>query len=167
MRELFFEDGLQFQPEDGQKIIPAQDLQVTRQKEDLLKLVCIGEDGRQEQLLIGLRSGKGVDWYEAEKSAAAIKQYYQADWNCEVMYERIYQHLQKGGEPEQLSLLGVQVEQQGALYYVTYTEDINDEEKLLVKLAVQPEGGLKTEQWKVIAAKQWNYDERIDVWNGE
>lgn len=65
VRELFFEDGLQFQPEDGQKIIPAQDLQVTRQKEDLLKLVCIGEDGRQEQLLIGLRSGKGVDWYEA------------------------------------------------------------------------------------------------------
>ena len=32
VRELFFEDGLQFQPEDGQKIIPAQDLQVTRQK---------------------------------------------------------------------------------------------------------------------------------------
>ena len=53
------------------------------------------------------------------------------------------------------------------MYYVTYTEDINDEEKLLVKLAVQPEGGLKTEQWKVIAAKQWNYDEHIDVWNGE
>lgn len=54
-----------FSRRDGQKIIPAQDLQVTRQKEDLLKLVCIGEDGRQEQLLIGLRSGKGVDWYEA------------------------------------------------------------------------------------------------------
>ena len=65
----------------------------------------------------------------AEKSAAAIQQYYQADWNCEVMYEQIYQHLQKGGAPEQLSALGVQVEQQGALYYVTYTEDINDEEK--------------------------------------
>lgn len=103
----------------------------------------------------------------AEKSAAVIQQYYQADWNCEVMYEQIYQHLQKGGAPEQLSALGVQVEQQGALYYVTYTEDINDEEKLLVKLAVQRKAGLKTEQWKVIAAKQWNYDEHIDVWNGE
>lgn len=42
----------------------------------------------------------------AEKSAAVIQQYYQADWNCEVMYEQIYQHLQKGGAPEQLSCIG-------------------------------------------------------------
>lgn len=30
MRELYFEDGLQFQPEDGEKIIAVQDLQVTQ-----------------------------------------------------------------------------------------------------------------------------------------
>lgn len=62
--ELFFEDGLQFQPEDGQKIIPAKDLEVSWKAKDLLLLTCISEDERQEQLIVYLHSGKGVDSYE-------------------------------------------------------------------------------------------------------
>ena len=63
MRELYFEDGLQFQPEDGEKIIAVQDLQVTPVSDDLLRLVCISAEGRQEQLLVYLHSGKGADNY--------------------------------------------------------------------------------------------------------
>ena len=44
MRELYFEDGLQFQPEDGEKIIAVQDLQVTPVSDDLLRLVCISAE---------------------------------------------------------------------------------------------------------------------------
>lgn len=62
--ELFFEDGLQFQKEDGQKIVPAKDLRVEQKSNDLLLLTCTSEDGRQEQLIVYLHSGKGVDVYE-------------------------------------------------------------------------------------------------------
>lgn len=63
VRELYFEDGLQFQPEDGEKIVAVQDLQITQMNEDLLRLVCVSADGRQEQLLVYLHSGKGADSY--------------------------------------------------------------------------------------------------------
>lgn len=63
VRELYFEEGLQFQPEDGEKIIAVQDLKITRLRDDLLRLTCISADGRQEQLLVYLHSGKGVDRY--------------------------------------------------------------------------------------------------------
>ncbi len=64
VRELFFEDGLEFQPEDGQVVVAAADLQVRKKTENLLQLTCVGEDGRREQLLAYLRSGKGADGYE-------------------------------------------------------------------------------------------------------
>ena len=63
VRELFFEDGLQFLPEDGQPVVPARALQVTQKSDTLIELVCTGEDGQQEELLLYLHSGKGADVY--------------------------------------------------------------------------------------------------------
>ena len=63
VRELFFEDGLQFLPEDGQPVVPAKTLQVKRKSDTLIQLICIGEDGRQEELLLYLRGEKGADFY--------------------------------------------------------------------------------------------------------
>ena len=64
VRELFFEDGLQFQPEDGQVVVAAAGLQISKKTENLLQLVCASEEGRQAQIFIHLRSGKGEDVYE-------------------------------------------------------------------------------------------------------
>ena len=61
VRELFFEEGLEFQPENGQIVIPAKGLQVTYKADNLLQLECIGQDDRQETLLIYLHSGKGAE----------------------------------------------------------------------------------------------------------
>lgn len=63
VRELYFEEGLQFQPENGEKIIAVQDLQITQVSDDLLRLLCVSAEGRQEQLLVYLHSGKGADSY--------------------------------------------------------------------------------------------------------
>ena len=63
VRELFFEDGLQFQPEDGQIVIAAG-LQISKKTESLLQLVCTNEEGRKAQLFVHLRSEKGEDAYE-------------------------------------------------------------------------------------------------------
>lgn len=57
VRELFFEDGLEFQPADGAVVIPAQDLQIVQKTDQLLQLTCISEQGRQNELLVYLRSG--------------------------------------------------------------------------------------------------------------
>ena len=56
----------------------------------------------------------------AEKSAAAVQQYYAADWQCEAIYEQIYDSLQSGVEAARLQVPGVQVEQQNEIIYLTY-----------------------------------------------
>ncbi len=63
VRELFFEEGLSFQPDDGQTIVPAESLTVTVLAENLIQLECTGETGNRETLTIYLRSGKGADFY--------------------------------------------------------------------------------------------------------
>jgi hypothetical protein len=63
VRELFFEDGLLFQPGDGQTIVPARELSVEASAENLIQLECVGETGNQETMTIYLRSGKGADCY--------------------------------------------------------------------------------------------------------
>jgi hypothetical protein len=60
LRELYFEDGLEFQPEDGQAILAIDGLQIYQKTENLLQLVCTNDAGRQEQVLVYLRSGKGA-----------------------------------------------------------------------------------------------------------
>ena len=93
----------------------------------------------------------------AEKSTLAVQQYYAADWQC----------LQTGGGIEQLEPLGVQIEQADGVQYLTYAADIDAEQQLQVRLAVWPDGCVQTEQWKVVAAREWEYKDGIAVWDGE
>jgi hypothetical protein len=102
----------------------------------------------------------------AEKAALALQQYYQADWNCETRYEDIARQLQDGVAPEQLQALDVELEQVDGIYYLRYAEPIDENQQLQVCLAVLPEGRLETKQWKVVAVQDWNYDETIEVWDG-
>jgi hypothetical protein len=52
------------------------------------------------------------------------------------------------------------------IYYLRYAEPIDENQQLQVCLAVLPEGCLETKQWKVVAVQDWNYDETIEVWDG-
>ena len=63
VRELFFEDGLQFHPADGQPVIAAQNLDVELAAGNLLRLTCVTKAGVQEEVLLYLRSVKGADVY--------------------------------------------------------------------------------------------------------
>ena len=103
----------------------------------------------------------------AEKSALAVQQYYAADWQCEEIYQQIVQCLQTGGGIEQLEPLGVQIEQAVGVQYLTYAADIDAEQQLQVRLAVWPDGSVQTKQWKVVAAREWEYKDGIAVWDGE
>lgn len=103
----------------------------------------------------------------AEKSAIAVQQYYEADWRCEEIYEQIADAVQAGGDLTQLKSLGVQVEQADGVQYLTYGVEIDAEQRLQVRLAVLEDGRLRTEQWKAVAARQWEYSDEIQVWDGE
>lgn len=103
----------------------------------------------------------------AEKSALAVQQYYAADWQCEEIYQQIVQCLQTGGGIEPLEPLGVQIEQADGVQYLTYAADIDAEQQLQVRLAVWPDGCVQTKQWKVVAAREWEYKDEIAVWDGE
>lgn len=63
IRELFFEEGLDFRPEDGQRVVAAKALSVEWVSENLLRLLCTSETEQQEELLLYLQSDRGVDQY--------------------------------------------------------------------------------------------------------
>ena len=63
VRELFFEDGLQFEPQDGQIVISAQGLHVAYMEENLLQIICVNAAGLREEMLLYLRSGRGENGY--------------------------------------------------------------------------------------------------------
>ena len=53
------------------------------------------------------------------------------------------------------------------MQYLTYAVDIDAEQQLQVRLAVWPDGCVQTKQWKVVAAREWEYKDEIAVWDGE
>ncbi len=63
IKELFFEHGLFFRPEDGQKVLVAKDLQLSWAASNLLRLICISDDNREAELLVYLHSGEEVALY--------------------------------------------------------------------------------------------------------
>ncbi len=63
LRELFFEDGLQLQPEDGQPVLMMQDLSFAWKQPDLLQIICTTDDGTQTGLLVYLHGGEEVSLY--------------------------------------------------------------------------------------------------------
>lgn len=103
----------------------------------------------------------------AEKSALAVQQYYQADWACEEMYQRIYEHLASGAPAEELTALGVELTEQDGVERVSYSAPIDSEQRLRVTLALLPDGSIRTEEWKAEAVNAWEYSEDIEVWDGE
>lgn len=63
IKELFFETGLLFQPEDGQRVLPASDLQFDWAAPNLLQLTCSTKDHTNAVLLVYLHSGEGVTYH--------------------------------------------------------------------------------------------------------
>lgn len=63
IRELFFEDGLVLQPEDGQPVLMAQDLSFAWKQQNLMQIICTSAEGIQTEMLIYLHNGEEVALY--------------------------------------------------------------------------------------------------------
>ena len=103
----------------------------------------------------------------AEKAAIAVQQYFEADWQCEVIYQQIWEGLQDGKTIEQLQQqlrLAVTMQEDG--WQVDYAVDVDEAQRLQVRLFVLPEGEIRTEQWCVVNREAWQYEDTIAVWDG-
>lgn len=100
----------------------------------------------------------------ARKSAQAVQQYYQADWQCEARYQEILEQLRNGVQPADLN--GVEVTPDGGGYRICYAEPIDEQQQLEVSLYYK-ETELTIEQWNATAIHPWEYSEDIAVWDGE
>lgn len=106
----------------------------------------------------------------AEKSASAAQAYYAADGIAEERYQQIYELLKNDAANaslyEQLEALGVAVKAERDAVILSYTVPIDDTQALRVVLW-QEHGILRTEQWKTVSTVQWEYDDSLQVWDGE
>ena len=103
----------------------------------------------------------------AEKSAQAMWQYYNADWQCEEMYDAIFMELQKGTSVETLAqIMNVQVKKEEGNYKIYYAVSIDENQQLQVVLSAT-EGKLLTEKWCATNTQSQTYEETLQVWDGE
>ncbi len=103
----------------------------------------------------------------AQKSAQAIEQYYDADWQCEAYYEQIYDLLKSGVAVSDLpQYLDVKVTEAGASALIDYAVDIDERQQLEVQLIAE-NGALRTELWAIAPKAQHAYSDELAVWDGE
>ncbi|MDR0904803.1 MAG: DUF4860 domain-containing protein [Oscillospiraceae bacterium] len=60
IKELFAENGYDFAPEDGFKIVAAQEMNIASPYEGVFEIKCVGTGGDTTQTAVALRSGSGV-----------------------------------------------------------------------------------------------------------
>ena len=63
LKELFFEDGLVFQPADGQNVLEAEALIFNWKQPHLLQIICESDNGIQAETIVYLHSGEEVTLY--------------------------------------------------------------------------------------------------------
>ena len=83
------------------------------------------------------------------------------------IYQQIREGLQDGKNIEQLQQqlrLAVTMQEDGWL--VDYAVDVDEAQRLQVRLFVLPEGEIRTEQWCVVNREVWQYEDTIAVWDG-
>lgn len=111
------------------------------------------------------------EWRLAEKSAAAATAYYDADSIAEERYQQIYELLQSDAAEEtvlaELTVMQVAVEKQHNQTLLYYTVSMDETQELQVCILRQADGTLRIEQWKAAAVTQWDYEDTMQVWDGE
>lgn len=100
-----------------------------------------------------------------DAAAKAVADYYAAD----VKAQEILAQLRNGGAPDEVELAVTIVDyaDRGELIY-EYAVPISDTQELQVKVLVDPaDGSYSIRRWQAVAVGAWEYDDSLDVWDGE
>lgn len=107
----------------------------------------------------------------AHKAADAAGAYYIADGIAEERYLAICTLLKTTQNPEEayeaLAAQGVAVERGADGCSLHYSVSIDAMQELQVTLSVQSDGTVRVLQWQTAAAVPWEYEENLQVWDGE
>ncbi|MEA4815621.1 MAG: hypothetical protein VB120_02035 [Lachnospiraceae bacterium] len=102
----------------------------------------------------------------AEKSAASVKEYYEADFKAAEYVDKLKEIYSFTGEFEDSSL-GLEFEIEEALdgKYVSYAVPINESQAISVVLKFSVDK-MNIEEWKVVQTGDWTPDDSLNVWDG-
>lgn len=107
------------------------------------------------------------EWQLVQKSANAVTNYYQADLQAEKQYAEIVAGLAQGKSLAELGE-GITITAYDQWWQVEYTVKIDEEQNLQVVLQINRQTGESlVQQWQVVAAKEWVFDDSMAVWDGE
>lgn len=100
-----------------------------------------------------------------DAAARAVTDYYAAD----VRAQEILAQLRNGGAPDGvgMALTIVDYADRSELIY-GYAVPISDTQELQVEVLVNPaDGSYSIRRWQAVAVGAWEYDDTLDVWDGE
>ncbi len=99
----------------------------------------------------------------AEKTAQAVRNYYEADLACAERAEAVAKilPLDPRQQEEQIRQLGAEVKED----IVSFQEKIDEQQALFVKLRLE-EGGFRILAWQAQNVGEWSPEEGIAVWQG-
>lgn len=108
------------------------------------------------------------EWQLAQKSAAALTNYYAADSEAEQQYLSIMDLWQKSSDLMELTNKGVSVTtDENGLLLLQYCVPIDERQQISVTLMPDVNHQLLISQWQVTDTQEWTYDDTLPVWNGE
>jgi len=106
----------------------------------------------------------------AKKSSAVVSNYYVADANATETLAKVYEIVDEQSSLQDINvkvalLKDVSTKEEAGLLYISYFENIDDSQKLTVKLSTD---GKKVDvlSWKVESTAEWEPDNGLDVWQG-
>ncbi len=118
--------------------------------------------------LVTARSEKKL----VEKSSAAVKNYYAADWDCEAILGRIYEVWKSSDSLEKLKIKLEDMDNmpedlylaiENGRLYIGYSRSVDENQSLQVGLSINMEN-IEIKAWQLTRTGQWNIDEHIHVW---
>lgn len=99
----------------------------------------------------------------ADKSATAIKTYYEADTRAVITEGKIRESIAKGNNAE---IEGVTVKTEADGRHYTYAQTMDENQEIQVEL-LYTDGELKTLKWELVNVAEWSPDAGIKLWDGE
>jgi hypothetical protein len=107
---------------------------------------------------------------QAEKEAAALAAYYEADGRCAAFSRELYSLWKSGSDFGELKAraeeLGGTCREDGDALAVGYTAEIDDARQLDVGIEISA-SSFEITKWQTVGRGDWTPDEKLNVWEGE
>ncbi|MGI5937098.1 MAG: hypothetical protein ACOX7I_09965 [Oscillospiraceae bacterium] len=107
---------------------------------------------------------------QAEKEAAALVDYYEADGQCATFTRKLHRLWKSGSDIQELKAraeeLGGTCQKEGDVLTVSYTAIIDNARQLDISFEISA-SSFEIFKWQTAGRGDWTPDEKLNVWEGE